>query len=122
MMGVTDEIDDEILDSLQKQLFQFLEFDDLVAGGITFKTGCLVTTIQLRNYQEIRDEIASKTMEGEPIRQLGLSWSLNNLCLYLDENSNCQVTNDSCPFQQSAEWHECEIVQDSCRPLNDEWK
>ena len=42
LMGVVD-IDDDILDSLQKQLFQFLEFDDSLAGGITFKTGSVLT-------------------------------------------------------------------------------
>jgi len=52
IMGMTD-IDDEVLDSLQRQLFQFLEFDDSLAGGITFKTGSILTTIQVQNYQEI---------------------------------------------------------------------
>ncbi|MHA1206110.1 MAG: hypothetical protein ACTSSO_00930, partial [Candidatus Hodarchaeales archaeon] len=54
LMGVMD-IDDDVLDGLQKQLFQFLEFDDSLAGGITFKTGSVLTTLQVQNYQEIRE-------------------------------------------------------------------
>ncbi|WP_455141639.1 hypothetical protein [Candidatus Hodarchaeum mangrovi] len=122
MMGISENVDEEILDSLQRQLFQFLEFDDSLAGGITFKTGSLVTTIHAQNYQEVRDEISEALQRGEPLRRLNLKLSLSSLCLYLTEEKMCQVTNESCPFQKNSTWFQCEIVQDSCKPTNEEWK
>jgi hypothetical protein len=119
MMGVTD-IDEELLDSLQRQLFQFLEFDDMFAGGITFKTGSILTTIQVQNYQEIRDRIHYKYRNGEPSERLNLRLSITSLCLYLKEDRKCQITDENCDFQPK--WWECEIVQASCKDNNEEWK
>ncbi len=119
MMGVTD-IDDELLDSLQRQLFQFLEFDDMFAGGITFKTGSILTTVQVQNYQEIRDRIHYKYSNGEPSERLNLRLAITSLCLYLKEDRKCQITDENCDFQPR--WWECEIVQASCKEGNEEWK
>ncbi|WP_455462842.1 hypothetical protein, partial [Candidatus Hodarchaeum mangrovi] len=102
MMGISENVDEEILDSLQRQLFQFLEFDDSLAGGITFKTGSLVTTIHAQNYQEVRDEISEALQRGEPLRRLNLKLSLSSLCLYLTEDKMCQVTTEPCSFQKSS--------------------
>lgn len=121
MMGVGD-IDDEILDSLQRQLFQFLEFDDSLAGGITFKTGSILTTVQVHNYQEIREKIYRNYQRGEAPKKISLRLVLSSLCLYLKEDHKCQVTDDFCTFQQGSRWWECEIVQSSCQTNEEEWK
>ena len=121
MMGMTD-IDDEVLDSLQRQLFQFLEFDDSLAGGITFKTGSILTTIQVQNYQEIKDRLYHNYQAGEPPIRMNLRLAMTSLCLYLKENHKCQVTDDICGFQERTRWWECEIVQASCQGDEEEWK
>ena len=122
LMGIMD-IDDEILDSLQKQLFQFLEYDDSLAGGITFKTGSILTTLQVRNYQEIREKITEKYRVGEQPRKMGLKLTMTSFCLYLSEERKCQITDDRCPFEIGTRWWECEIVQSSCQNEDDEeWK
>ena len=122
LMGVMD-IDDEILDSLQKQLFQFLEFDDTLAGGITFKTGSVLTTLQVRNYQEIREAIAEKYKLGEQPGKMNLKLSMTSFCLYLTEERKCQITNESCDYEVGTRWWECEIVQSSCQNESEkEWQ
>jgi hypothetical protein len=120
MMGMTD-IDDEILDNLQRQLFQFLEFDDSLAGGITFKTGSILTTIQVQNYQEIRDRLYLSYQGGEPPARMNLRLTMTSLCLYLKEDHKCQVTDEICVFQDRTRWWECEIVQSSCQGDEEEW-
>ena len=122
LMGVMD-IDDDILDSLQKQLFQFLEFDDSLAGGITFKTGSVLTTLQVRNYQEIREKIAEKYALGEQPGKMNLKLSMASFCLYLTEERKCQITDDRCQYEIGTRWWECEIVQSSCHnEAEEEWK
>ncbi len=123
MMGVTD-ISDEMLDSLQRQLFQFMEFDDsALAGGITFKTGSILTTVAVHNYQEIRDQLYRSYQRGEQPEKMNLRLVMTSLCLYLLEDSKCQVTNEFCTFQEdSSRWWECEIVQASCQSDDEEWK
>ncbi|MHA2224717.1 MAG: hypothetical protein ACXAC8_05910 [Candidatus Hodarchaeales archaeon] len=116
------EIDDEMLDSLQRQLFQFLEFDDSLAGGITFKTGSILTTIQVQNYQEIREKLYYSYRSGEPSERMNLRLVLTSLCLYLTEEQKCQVTTEFCSFQQGSAWYECEIVNSSCERDEDDWK
>lgn len=121
-MGVGD-IDDEMLDSLQRQLFQFLEFDDsALTGGITFKTGSILTTVQVQNYQEIRDQLYKDYQIGEQPEKMNLRLLMTSLCLYLREDHKCQVTDDICAFQQGSKWWECEIVQASCQNNDEEWK
>lgn len=120
-MGVGD-IDDELLDSLQRQLFQFLEYDDsALTGGITFKTGSILTTVQVHNYQEIRDRLHRSYQMGEQPEKMNLRLLMTSLCLYLREDQKCQVTIDTCPFQEESQWWECEIVQASCQNENEEW-
>ena len=122
LMGVMD-IDDEILDNLQRQLIQFLEFDDSLAGGITFKTGSIITTLQVQNYQEIKETISSKYEQGEAPGKMNLRLTMSSFCLYLTEERKCQITDDSCPFENGTRWWECEIVQASCLPNDEEeWK
>lgn len=122
LMGVVD-IDDDVLDSLQKQLFQFLEFDDSLAGGITFKTGSVLTTLQVRNYQEIREKIAEKYALGEQPGKMNLKLSMASFCLYLTEERKCQITDDRCQYEIGTRWWECEIVQSSCHnEAEEEWK
>lgn len=122
LMGVAD-IDDEILDNLQRQLFQFLEFDDSLAGGITFKTGSIITTLQVQNYQEIKETISAKYEKGEAPGKMNLRLTMSSFCLYLTEERKCQVTDDKCPFEIGTRWWECEIVQASCEPNDEEeWK
>ena len=122
MMGVGD-IDDEMLDSLQRQLFQFLEFDDsALTGGITFKTGSILTTVQVHNYQEIREQLYRSYEAGDQPEKMNLRLIITSLCLYLKENNKCQVTDEICPFQTGSEWWECEIVTASCQSNNEEWK
>ncbi|MHA2055646.1 MAG: hypothetical protein ACW99F_18870, partial [Candidatus Hodarchaeales archaeon] len=91
LMGVMD-VDDEILDNLQRQLFQFLEFDDSLAGGITFKTGSVLTTVQVQNYQEIRDKIQEDYKNGIAPEKMNLRLTMSSFCLYLTEERKCQVT------------------------------
>ncbi len=124
MMGVGAEIDDEMLDSLQRQLFQLLDFDDTLAGGITFKTGSILTTVQVDNYQELRDQLYRSYRIGEHPEKLNLRLIMTSLCLYLKEDRKCQVTDDICVFQEEgiSRWWECEIVQASCQSDNEEWK
>ncbi len=121
LMGMTD-IDDEILENLQRQLFQFLEYDDSLAGGITFKTGSILTTIQVQNYQEIKDHLYNSYQAGKSSGKLNLRLSITSLCLYLKEDQKCQVTDEFCPFQSETKWWECEIVQASCIDIKEEWK
>jgi len=122
MMGVGD-IDDEMLDSLQRQLFQFLEFDDsTLTGGITFKTGSILTTVQVHNYQEIRDQLYQSYQTGKQPEKMNLRLLMTSLCLYLKEDHKCQITDDMCAFQQRSQWWKCEIVQVSCQNTDDEWK
>ncbi|MFW9854651.1 MAG: hypothetical protein ACFFFG_06305 [Candidatus Thorarchaeota archaeon] len=124
-MGMPD-VDDEILDSLQRQLFSFLEFENsLIAGGITFKTGCMLSTLQVQNYQEIRDQLHQNYLRGLPSEKMNLRLVMTSLCLYLKEDHCCQVTGEICEFQNGTRWHECEIVQASCEELNTDessWK
>lgn len=121
LMGMTD-IDDETLDSLQRQLFQFLEYDDALAGGITFKTGSILTTVQVRNYQQTKDLLLHKYKDGEPPGRLNLQLTLSSLCLYLKEDHKCQITDELCPFHEGSTWWRCEIVQASCQDDVEEWK
>ena len=122
LMGVTD-IDDEILDNLQRQLFQFLEFDDSLAGGITFKTGSILTTVQVQNYQEIRDRIHEGYRSGVAPEKMNLRLTMSSFCLYLTEERKCQVTAETCQFELGTRWWECEIVQASCQDTGEEeWK
>ncbi|MHA2074149.1 MAG: hypothetical protein ACXACU_16315 [Candidatus Hodarchaeales archaeon] len=121
MMGVTD-VDEELLDSLARQLFQFLEFDDSLAGGITFKTGSILTTVQVQNYQEARDRLYHSYQGGEAPEKMNLRLQLSSLCLYLTEDQQCQVTGELCNFIPNSKWWECEIVQASCQNGNEEWK
>ena len=124
LMGVND-IDEDLLDSLQRQLFQFLEFDDSLAGGITFKTGSILTTLQVQNYQEIREKIQEGFKQGQRLgsNKLNLKLSLSSFCLYLTEEHRCQITDDQCPFEMGTQWEDCEIVQSSCEnPEEEEWK
>lgn len=124
LMGVND-IDEDLLDSLQRQLFQFLEFDDSLAGGITFKTGSILTTLQVQNYQEIREKVQEGYQKGLRLgsKKLNLKLTLSSLCLYLTEEHKCQITVDPCPFETRTQWEECEIVQSSCQnPDEEEWK
>ena len=121
MMGVGD-IDDEMLDSLQRQLFTFLEFDDSLAGGITFKTGSVLTTINVQNYQNIRDQLHQNYQLGEQPEKMNLRLIMTSLCLYLNEDNKCQVTEEICSFQEGLKWWECEIVQASCQNHDEEWK
>jgi hypothetical protein len=122
LMGVTD-VDDEILDNLQRQLFQFLEFDDSLAGGITFKTGSILTTVQVQNYQEVKDRIHEGYKNGVAAEKMNLRLTISSFCLYLTEERNCQVTADKCQFEFGTRWWECEIVQASCQDTGDEeWK
>ena len=121
-MGIPD-IDDEILESLQRQLFTFLEFDNsLIAGGITFKTGCMLSTLQVQNYQEIREQIHQNYQRGDPSEKMNLRLIMTSLCLYLKEDHCCQVTSENCDFQQDANWNNCEIVQGSCQDMNPDWQ
>lgn len=120
-MGIPD-IDDEILESLQRQLFTFLEFDNsLIAGGITFKTGSILTTLQVQNYQEIREKIHQNYQEGISSEKMNLRLVMTSLCLYLKEDHCCQVTSEHCEFQDSTKWYDCEIVRSSCQDLG-AWK
>lgn len=121
MMGVTD-VDEELLESLTKQLFQFLEFDDSLAGGITFKTGSILTTVQVQNYQQTRDRLYNSYKIGEKPDKMNLRLQLSGLCLYLTEDQQCQVTGELCPFMSKSRWWECEIVQASCQSGEEEWK
>ena len=124
LMGVND-VDEELLDSLQRQLFQFLEFDDSLAGGITFKTGSILTTLQVQNYQDIREKLQEGYSKGERLgsTKLNLKLTLSSFCLYLTEEHKCQVTADLCPFEMKTQWEECEIVQSSCQNIDEEeWK
>jgi hypothetical protein len=107
MMGMTD-IDDELLDNLQRQLFQFLEYDDSLA--------------QVQNYQEVRDQLQKSYQSGDPPGRLNLRFSMSSLCLYLKEDNKCQVTDILCPFQKGTNWWECEIVRASCQSDTEEWK
>ncbi|MFX1515474.1 MAG: hypothetical protein ACFFC6_04135, partial [Promethearchaeota archaeon] len=91
-------------------------------GGITFKTGSILTTVQVHNYQEIRDQLHRSYEAGERPEKMNLRLIMTSLCLYLNENNNCQVTDEACPFQTGSEWWECEIVTASCRSNNEEWK
>ncbi len=121
MMGVTD-IDEELLDSLQRQLFQFLELpEDSLAGGITFKTGSILTTVQVQNYQESRDRLYQSYQQGEVPDKLKLRLQVSSLCLYLTEENRCQVTDELCPFIPNSVWWQCEIVQASCQSDEEEW-
>ena len=121
LMGVTD-VDEELLDSLQRQLFQFLEFDNSLAGGITFKTGSILTTIQVQNYQDTRDRIHQSYRQGEQPEKMNLRLLLTSLCLYLTEENRCQITNELCLFIPKSNWWQCEIVQASCQGDEEEWK
>ncbi|NHJ00849.1 MAG: hypothetical protein EAX86_01850 [Candidatus Heimdallarchaeota archaeon] len=121
MMGI-DEIDDEMLDSLQRQLFQFLELDDTLVGGISFKTGSILTSVQVQNYQDIREHLTSSLQTGTPPGKLNLKLVITSQCLYLTEENQCQVTNDICLFQDRSLWWKCEIVQSSCQGDSEEWK
>jgi len=121
LMGVTD-IDEELLDSLQRQLFQFLELDDSLAGGITFKTGSILTTVQVQNYQDTKDRIHQSYQQGEQPEKLNLRLQLSSLCLYLTEENKCQITNEICSFIPKSNWWQCEIVQASCQGNEEEWK
>jgi hypothetical protein len=121
MMGMTD-IDDELLDNLQRQLFQFLEYDDSLASGISFKSGSILTSLQVQNYQEVRDQLQKSYQSGDPPGRLNLRFSMSSLCLYLKEDNKCQVTDILCPFQKGTNWWECEIVRASCQSDTEEWK
>ena len=121
MMGI-EEIDEEMLESLQRQLFQFLELDDSFVGGITFKTGSILTSVQVQNYQDVRDHLLRSFQDGESPGRLNLKLTITSQCLYLTEDNKCQVTNDVCLFQNRSIWWSCEIVQSSCQGDTDEWK
>lgn len=121
MMGITD-VDEELLDSLTRQLFQFLEFDDSLAGGITFKTGSILTTVQVQNYQQTRNRLYNSYKRREAPEKMKLRLQLSSLCLYLNEDHQCQVTDELCPFMSKSSWWECEIVQASCQSGEEEWK
>ena len=121
MMGVTD-IDEDLLDSLARQLFQFLEYDDALAGGLTFKTGSILTTVHVHNYQEVRRLLYEAYQAGDSPEKMNLRLHLSSLCLYLMEDNKCQITVELCPFMVKSNWWECEIVQASCQSGEEEWK
>ena len=122
-MGIPPEsVDDETLDMLQNQLFQLLEHDESLMGGISFKTGGIITNLAVMNYSDIREDLRENIGSGKPPTKLGLKFKMSTMCLQLSPTFTCAITSELCPFRIGNKWWECEIVQSSCKSDLEEWK
>lgn len=113
-----EEITDETLDYLVEQMQKILEFDN-VQNSISFKTGCLLHQLVLKNQKEIResleDQVRNKNFT-EPLPKFQFFW--HRICLNLEEDYSCSVLKKmnaeqiKCQFVNQ-QYIDCEIVQKS---------
>jgi len=113
-----EDLTDETLDYLVEQMQKVLEFDN-VQNAITFKTGCMLHQLLLKNQQAIResleDQVRKKSIATEPLPKFQFMW--NRICLNLEEDYSCKVlkqmssSDSSCNYLKNIQ--DCEIVQDS---------
>ena len=119
LLGLEEEnLTDETLDYLVEQMQKVLEFDN-VQNAITFKTGCMLHQLLLKNQKEIRegleDQVRKKNVNPEPLPKFQFTW--NRICLNLEEDFSCKVLkqmkspNTKCNYINKL--HDCEIVQES---------
>lgn len=124
-MGMLDEdISDETIDMLVKQLLQILDTPDLhqLQNALNIKTGAVLHQFILSNQQEIRtnllEQIRTKEEKGSPIP---LKLSYRRTCLYIGEDGRiCSVAKKDCPYNK--EIQNCDVVQASLEPDLEPWK
>lgn len=95
--------------------------------ALIFKTGCIITTIQVKNYTDIIKEITRGFKESYKAKQvpefdIGFSFGKSTLCLHLSKESRCNLTTDICPFFKGEKWWKCEVVYSSLEENKTEWK
>ncbi|MHA1992421.1 MAG: hypothetical protein ACW981_21610 [Candidatus Hodarchaeales archaeon] len=119
LLGLENEnLSEETLDYLVEQMQKILEFDN-VQNAITFKTGCMLHQLLLKNQQVIResleDQVRKKNFSTEPLPKFHFTW--NRICLNLEEDYSCKVlkqmksSDNKCKYLKNIQ--DCEIVQDS---------
>ena len=119
LLGLENEnLTDETLDYLVEQMQKILEFDN-IQNTISFKTGCLLHQLMLKNQREIResleDQVRKKDLISKGLPRFQFAW--NRVCLNLEEDLTCKVlnqmnsTNKKCNFLKNPT--DCDIVQQS---------
>ena len=122
LIGETEQVSDEALDYLAEEMQKLLEFDN-VQNTITFKTGCVLQQLVLKNQREIREVLEEQLRLGdftsESLPKFQFIWQRS--CLHLEEDNSCKMLqqmkapNTQC--QYTGKVHECEIVRKSVNLL-----
>ncbi|MFX1250193.1 MAG: hypothetical protein ACFFCZ_01085 [Promethearchaeota archaeon] len=119
-IGFKEEISDELLDELIKQLMRILEMG--MPNAITIKTGCVLWQLMLANQEEFTEELSERIRTGTvqftfpPMKIVRKS-----LCLHLDEQGNCSIVKVPCEYRGN-KIVQCEVVQSSIDAGLEEYK
>ncbi|OLS27772.1 MAG: hypothetical protein HeimC3_02400 [Candidatus Heimdallarchaeota archaeon LC_3] len=119
LLGLEQEnLTEETLDYLVEQMQKILEFDN-IQNTISFKTGCILHQLLLKNQKEIREaleeQLRKKFITSESLPRFKFGW--NRICLNLEEDYNCKVLKQmnsqepKCKYLKNVQ--DCEIVQES---------
>ncbi|MFX1512701.1 MAG: hypothetical protein ACFFCQ_08955 [Promethearchaeota archaeon] len=119
-LGYLDEIDDETLNFLIRQIYEILD-SGLGTNAISIKTGCILHQITISNNLEVKETLKRQILEGLPKQSLRLSIQLSALCLYLEEDATqCSIIKAPCTYKTSL--GSCEIVRNSLEANLEDWK
>ncbi|MHA2272958.1 MAG: hypothetical protein ACXACI_13915 [Candidatus Hodarchaeales archaeon] len=124
-MGLLDEdISDETIDQMVRQLLQILDTPDLhqLQNALNIKTGAVLHQFVLKNQAEVRSKLLDQLrIQGEQRPTVPLKLKYTRTCLYLDEDGqSCSIAKKTCPY--SKEIQNCDIVQASLDPDLEPWK
>ncbi|MHA2362332.1 MAG: hypothetical protein ACXAC7_00120 [Candidatus Hodarchaeales archaeon] len=122
-----EELSEELLDELVNQMTKILEFDN-VGNSISFKTGCLLHQLIVKNQQMVRESLEDQIRQGISPKFPALKFGMQRICLNLAEGDICKILqgwemkDTQCKFINKNNHHLCEIIQQSIDEGLNVWK